>query len=1013
MPQNTLTDEIKNADTTTSATQNSESFADSFPTAPRPPVYHNAAPSGAPMSPSFQSQMTPEMPNESMDMPIDMPVDMPIDMPVEAPAMPTPVYRNAPSMPVAQPEMPVMPTVPVYHNAPSVDAETTMDKVEQSDFASQESLYEQVSDEAAEQLKKQPDLLSQIMAEDQVDENTKKRSIAFSTILLVAMMKTTFFIDAFTHKYAKIFSILRFIWASFMMLLYAGGIGVLVLLSYVYMKLPNFIEYHLKSNTLPLNAWVMDKYDFSNIELSNLSDTERTYTIDSIALKSTFADFLNQKIKVITIDGLKATLTKKDGAFNTKNIMLLINSLTNHKSFSVNSVAVSDGLLTLKGDDFNIPIQFSMTGLYDNNVNLWIPFLVKDKNVNLSGMLTITGEDDSLTWTIDINSGTITMENFMPSNIMGNLIFKTTDNKLTATSGDLTTSYGGTSRKITYQFKNSKNNLLTGNINLALNTKSNNKFEKDMTADMNFAITDLNIKNLNELAINKPIRINITKWEDDSMSLKELSTSLRGNLTCTNFNCAYKTNAASPVQMEKATFFTNEGNLTSSEKISFNVAKSNREDTFYWDNKEKKLNINILLSNLLFNAHQKASNDKIRMSIFKTSLIGGVYLQDANNSKLSLTTGNSNIENTLLKMTGGTITIQNILDTYSAFSVKADSVQLKNNQMIKLPFELDLQKNSKQTDLTARFLNNLIQVNLKGDLNFSNHTFNGAISIPAFSLDKINTNLNAISDIFPDYVENPTGQIMAFGKINWATEREINGPLYVSLKDVSFNVAQLDFNKLNTVLAFKTVAPLVSLPAQEIFIEKVSGILPLQNVQSNIKIEQHALRINDITADIASIPVEAKNIVVPYNTDNVSMTLASKAFDWSNITPFIKVPNLNIKGSTQLTLPIELKDRKLSLKNGSIQVSTALLKYTGANAYMQRILNNATSYLISGGSIIIEGSNQDNLDIYLNTTGRLLPSQTARIYRDATIIDINDIIKQGPVKPITNTILNRQKIIAQ
>ena len=76
-----------------------------------------------------------------------------------------------------------------------------------------------------------------------------------------------------------------------------------------------------------------------------------------------------------------------------------------------------------------------------------------------------------------------------------------------------------------------------------------------------------------------------------------------------------------------------------------------------------------------------------------------------------------------------------------------------------------------------------------------------------------------------------------YGNINWKNEKQIDGPFYLSMEDVGFDMGQTKVKGLNTVLLMQQFTPFVSAPNQNIFVKKIDHVIPLENTTISLKFD--------------------------------------------------------------------------------------------------------------------------------------------------------------------------------
>lgn len=858
-------------------------------------------------------------------------------------------------------------------------------------------------------INEQDDLLSQIAAEDLVQENQEKKRISFSAVFLVSMMRLTLFFDEISHKNAPLFRILSTIWSIFIGSVYLGGLSALIILVYTYLQFPHFIENYFRQNNIQLATWKIRDYNFSKIELEDLQDTEKTYRIDRMIIRSNFSDFLRKKVKAVVLNGVNIKIHEKNNQIDIGNLIQLLVSLNQNKSAFIESVSVMGASLEFKGENYTFPIQFSMTGFYENNANISIPLIIKEKNINATGVLSITSAGSLLNWNLHNLSGTITSENQQPENISGEFTFKTEKMRLISISGSGELSYGSNSKKVKIDLKNTKG-LFQGTVDLSIVASDISNKSTEAKSNILFLFKGLDLKTFNQIESSSPIAINIRSLNTQHFSLSNTSTTLKGFLNCTDMNCSYQLNGNSPVTIQALKIFKGGDVIYSNQPITF-VLHPNGQNNFIWQNHKITANLNI--GNLKYKGYRNTNNFPLSINIAKTT-VNGYSLFGKENVQLGISTNGLTYETDTRELKNASVFIENLWDSASKFTLNTKYFYLKNNTLLKQPFALNLQKENDQTRANIFLLDNLIRIDFWGNADFNLNEFKGKIFIPPFELSKIPNNLRTISDLFPGTVSSASGQIAAFGNINWKSEKQISGPLYISLKNIDFNAPGVTVSKLNSVLSLQTLVPFVSQAGQLISIEKVEGPLPLQNILATVKFDPQMLRIFSFDSEIGGLVLSTNNVVIPYKASNTTIPLKNNLVNWAYINNYLNFPGLILEGSGSIYLPIEIKDNTFTLGNGEIKFNNLRMKYSNNNKDLHsKLFKGNTEYIIRTGSILLNTDSNNNVKSYINLDGRLNPSKKKYIFKKNNILNLRTLFKPMERKSVPESITSKQKIIVQ
>ena len=294
-----------------------------------------------------------------------------------------------------------------------------------------------------------------------------------------------------------------------------------------------------------------------------------------------------------------------------------------------------------------------------------------------------------------------------------------------------------------------------------------------------------------------------------------------------------------------------------------------------------------------------------------------------------------------------------------------------------------------------------------------NGTFQGTFAVKSFNLKPKMPALNTLSNLFPAELQNVTGNVALYGKINWKNEKQISGPFYLSLTDVNFNFGNMQVQKLNTVLMVQTLTPFTSSAGQELFVQEVSNILiPLQNIDAVLKFANQMTRLNTLKVQSGGISLMAENMLLPYRSNSTIIYLKNPEIDLDSLNSYWSVPNMTLTGTASITLPIEIRQNMMSLNNSEIKLNNALLKYTGMNQKIKKALfNDSQEYLIKSGNILLSQVNPTSMDAYFNLDGRTMPNQVKAVYKETVLIEPKKFLKTVSSEEVPESIRQKQEQI--
>lgn len=861
------------------------------------------------------------------------------------------------------------------------------------------------------------DLLSQIAAEDIKNEKKQKgkgkdkpqknkKQVSFTKIFLITLMKITFFVDKIKFKYGALLSIIAGIWSFLVGLIYIGGLCSLALLSYVYFNYPNYIKQYFQDNQIELSDWKINHYTFSKIELGNLKDKNKAYSIKKATIQSNFSDFLRKKIKLIKLEGVAIDVVEKGDKYEAGHLADLLVKINNSskQGYHVGSIQITESILNIKGKKYNLPIQFSTTGFYENNTNVSIPLSIKQKYVNIVGKLTITGNANNLDWTLDIISGNISLPNKQPENVSGQFKFKVNKHEIASVNGNLDLVYGKNKKSIKVDLKKSKK-LFRGTIGLSLiNQEVKNKADETKT-ELNFVFDGLDIKHLTLLESSQPIRFNIQSFYMQDFHLANASGILRGKLKCQDFACAYQINGNVPVNIQAVKTSYHGNTYTSKGRVGF-VIKPNKKENIYISDENSK--IDLLLSDVVYNGYKNISTAEIKANAKNVDLIAQIS-GEQQKSTLKIKADGLNYDSSEIVLKNALMEVQDIWQDNTDLKLSAKEVSLPNSDLIKTSFSLDMIRKNKAIGANIRMFNNAVFAQFNGWANLLSGSFQGVFSVKPIDLKQIPGNLHTYFSFIPKYIQNTKGKVSLYGNINWKNEKQIDGPFYLSMEDVGFDMGNTKVKGLNTVLLMQQFAPFVSNPNQNVFVKKIDHVIPLENMTLSLKFDNQMARLSSLDAQVLGSSIGVENILMSYRTNSTMLYLKNNNIDLSQINPYLNVPDLTMVGDATITMPVEIKDGEVLFTNGEVKLNNAVLTYSGNNSALRSSLfAGGDEYLLKSGSIILANNNNNSIDTYINLDGRLSTSQIKTPYKNMITVNPTEIIKPMPEMAVPENIKQLQ-----
>ncbi len=858
----------------------------------------------------------------------------------------------------------------------------------------------------------QGDLLSQIAAEDQKEEENKKKprkTISFSKVFSIFMMRMTLLIDEIQHKYAMPIKMLELFWCVFIFIIYIGGIASLIILIYVYFSYPRYISTYFKDNNIELSSWDMGSYTLSRIELSNLKSKDGAYSIKKVVIRSGFSDFLRGRIKTVSLEGTVIKVKEKGDKLEWGSLTELLLKLNQPSSnqYKIGSISIPNAVLNVEGTAYKLPINLSINGVYENKPNVSIPLSIKQKHMNISALLSMSGSGKNLEWTLDNLSGNLSFPNRQPENIAGKFKIRTNGMSVSAIDGNLNLTYGKNRKRIKVDLQKNKD-LFRGTIGLSLNNQEVRDKADETKTEMQMVFEGLDIKHPSRISSNEPIRVNVQSFNSHDISLSNVAGVMRGNLNCLNFVCKYEIKSNVPVSIQNTRFASQGNTYFSTERTLFTLLPTKKTNMIFDGD---HIQLDMKMQNMSY-AGNKNKNDEIKTSAKEMDIKGKLsFLNQQSNLEIKANGVDYSSNSTVLQKAD--IVVADILNKEMDFSLLSPSVLLKHNRLIKVPFAVNINRTQGMAQASLSMLNNKVQMRYVGAANFRTGAFVGKFAVLPFDLKSSSENLHNISDIFPNTIQNVSGELALYGDINWKNEKQVSGPFYLMAKNVGFKVGNIDVKELNAGMVVQSLVPFVTPNRQDIYIGRVDSVLPFRNVNATLKFDNQLVHISQLNAQVAGVTMGLDNPgLMQYRRSSTILSLKATDVDLSPMNKYWKIAGLSLTGKGSLTIPLELKDNDLRLVGGEVKLTNVDMKYTGKDSKIRNALfRNSNDYMLRFGSIRLTQLPDNKLSAYLNFEGRMLPDQIKSTYTDSIAIDLNTLLNETAPAPVPQEIQQRQQAI--
>ncbi|MBR5130346.1 MAG: YdbH domain-containing protein [Alphaproteobacteria bacterium] len=855
------------------------------------------------------------------------------------------------------------------------------------------------------------DLLSQISAQDEIASESpkKKKHRSISIDLAVFFMKLTFAFDEIKRKYSFLFSFLGGVWAVFMGLVYLGGFLMVGLLVHSYASFPDKVRETLVAQGIITKGYDVESMSLSKVELKNLEDKDGTYSIKKMVIHSTFADFIRGRVKTVELDGVKIKVTKEKDGINLGKLPEALITLNQNPALSkirVNDLQVNNAELEFNGSNFSIPVSFNLTGVYSRETKITMTLFTRKEHVKIDGVLSITGNAQKMDFTLKINNGTLELPQRTPENISGEIVVQTQKMQPMKINGHLSLSYGKNLKEFDLSMNKSKDGF-SGNMSVLFSQGNQNS--QNAQSHINVDFSDVQFETLYRFKTKKSLKVKMKSFKVPQIELNNLTASLNGELVCDHLNCTYQVQATSPVFVKGINTMFAGDVIKSTSEFNFSLASNNKTSFTYNNN---ALNYDLKIGNLSFSGYRNISSSPISLFAGTMSAVGSYHFVDKS-ANMMIDAKKVNISTPEVDLTNATFKNDNIFNDNSKISLSSDRTKILQNDILRAPFKLFLEKTGKWTTQANIIIDNVINVSFAGETRLLTGELNGNLYVKEFDLSAVKTPLNEISSLFVDKVTGLTGHAAVVGRIYLKNSKQISGPMFVSLKNVGFSRDNIKVSGLNTVLSLQTLAPLVSAVNQKVFIAEIDGIIPLQNIVADIKFDNQFLRLSSAQLNLAGITLTADTAMLPLKATSSLLNFKNNIVDFAQMTPYLNASGADFTGKGSVQLSLELKDGRIWIKDGELKVLNAEVLLSNADNTLKKYFENAQAYAIRSGNVFMDSNSEDTtVNLNLSLDGRIQPMSKMKNVREQLNQNLSDLIKPVSKMAVPEDIVRRQEIVA-
>lgn len=855
------------------------------------------------------------------------------------------------------------------------------------------------------------ELYAQITAEDEEVVITPTAKPTHVVSIMAVLMKITFHIDAFRRSNERLFIFLHSVWATLMGGLYLSGIVTLLLSIFSFTQLPIYMEKYFNDHGIQYDSLEMSDYSFSKINVTNLKDINNTYTIPNVTVHSTFADFLQKRIRMIEAGGLRINLNNNTNE-SIQGIKLLFDLLQSFAApektgldLAINTVRISNAVLNVQSSEKTIPVTFSLSGTYMSENQVIVPFSINENFLKMDASLEITGPQDAQKIEIKtISSGEITLPRHPTEKINGKIIIQMQDNTVQSIEAEIYMLHASSLKTIRANLKNNGQNSFDGNVLFTIGTSADGKTSSDLSTDITIGFTNLNLTSEGMLLTQDPLSVSIRRLTYFPTLIEGLETQLKGNLTCDikKQKCDYVLKEQANVKMQKLDFFIQ------NEPVSFS------QPSFILNAPDKKI-ITLQMNNPYFQFDSPVNNVKLngQIGVNRENLM--LNTQEANlifvlgqtpkDNHLQVSVKKGSYLASNLSMDPFDLFVQDYFNPTAKIQLTSDEVKITSS-LIQKPFSLDILNIGEQTSIKGNVLETPITFNAKGRLDPFRSAFSGTFIIPPFNLDEIPFKLSDLSTAFSPKISQLSGQFTAYGQLHLFGFNNISGPFAIGLKDASAHLDNIPLLGINGVLTLNSLTPLTISNNQKLFIQDVQTFVPISNLSFQFQIENQSLRLSNLTGQIAGQDVMMSSSLIPLkNTNEILSLRTAGTFDLETLNPYFDLKGIYIKnGKGSFNIPVFVSDNGINLNDLTFKISNSTWEKTEDSDAFNLFDNGTNEYTVRSGQLILNPQNE----LEYSLDGWFLPNNTKASFGPNTIQLENPLLKSGEPTGVPQEIQNLQ-----
>lgn len=194
-----------------------------------------------------------------------------------------------------------------------------------------------------------------------------------------------------------------------------------------------------------------------------------------------------------------------------------------------------------------------------------------------------------------------------------------------------------------------------------------------------------------------------------------------------------------------------------------------------------------------------------------------------------------------------------------------------------------------------------------------------------------------MSPFLKKYTEDVSGQIGADGKLTWKKTKAghaMSGAGNFLAENLSGVINDMEVAGIHGVVSFDAIDPLKTKPDQVVYVGALNAGVPLTDglIKFTLGPEKNRLHINALRWNFAGGVLSADPFAISLDNPDTQIVLKAETLDLKQLFDMAALDGLNATGLVQGSLPLELKEGKISVHNGWLAAQDkGTIKYAPEN----------------------------------------------------------------------------------